>query len=156
MKNLLFLLFFFCITFATNAQEDKEEWKYLEDRGLIYEGRYKLDSRLTIESQGKLILVNESIQLGDSITVTVAWNKSIEKILLEGEYAYTPTPKEIKKGIYIFRFKPKRTFSFKYSTYFKDENRKPTTGSRVVKVLDKNGQEIKGVDPTEMPRRSNN
>ena len=151
MRKLLFVLLTCCVAFTSNAQEDKV-LKELEEKGLFF-GKMKADCRVTIENKGKVLLLKDSVQLGDSLTVTVAWqNGLMEKILLEGEYAYKPTPKEFEKGIYTFSFKPKRTFSFKYPPDFKDKNRKSWSTLRVVRVVDKNGQEIKGVDPTEMKR----
>ena len=95
---------------------------------------------------GRKLKLTDSIQLGKEVIFVVYWTEHSEwaKIVYTDPIKYEPTAEELKNKQYSFTVKPDRTTTYTWMYYYKD-NRKPTTSRihRVIKVIDKNGKEIK-------------
>ena len=93
----------------------------------------------------KIISMKDSVQVGTELKVVVFWTeKSVySKVVFTDPVKYEPTPEEIKNKQYSFTVKPERTTIYNYIKYFKSSNKKPYMGKRQIKVVDKNGKEIK-------------
>ena len=97
-------------------------------------------------NKNKLVRRTDSVQVGTELKVVVFWTENqngYSKVVFTDPVKYEPTPEEIKNKQYSFTIKPERTTTYKYIQYYKSSNKKPYIGERQIKVVDKNGKEIK-------------
>lgn len=83
------------------------------------------------------------IQKGDSVTIHVVWDTQwISRIVFEN--VYEPSEEEARAGEYTLVVKPEKTTRYKVIRFYTDGTQ--TYYPEEIKVLDKNGREIRGED----------
>jgi hypothetical protein len=92
---------------------------------------------------GRKMKLRDSIQLGKEVTFVIYWTEQgpYSSIVFTDPIKYELTAEEIKNKQYSFTVKPERTTTYTCIYYYKDN--RTTKTQRVIKVIDKNGKEIK-------------
>ena len=96
-----------------------------------------------VYNKDQIVKIKDSVQAGTELKFVVFWTEksNYSKIVFTDPVKYEPTPEEIKNRRYSFTIKPERTTIYKFKWFEKDG--KVSERTRTIKVVDKNGKEIK-------------
>jgi len=96
-----------------------------------------------VYNKDQIVKIKDSVQVGTELRVVAHWTEKgpYLKSVFTDPVKYEPTPEEIKNRRYSFTIKPERTTIYKFKWFEKDG--KVSERTRTIKVVDKNGKEIK-------------